>query len=87
MLHWKSDGCMCARAQRQSAHRPGGRHTTGICASERRRDQYNFSEIYRGYANERFENASARFCESNTSKVNESRVQSTTTDGAQRESD
>ncbi|CAH2048816.1 unnamed protein product, partial [Iphiclides podalirius] len=41
----------------------------------------------RGRAYETVENASARFCESNTSKVNESRVQSTTTDGAQRESD
>ncbi|PZC85808.1 hypothetical protein B5X24_HaOG215170 [Helicoverpa armigera] len=26
-----------ALAPRQSAHRPGGRHTTGICASDQRR--------------------------------------------------
>lgn len=33
-----------ARAPRQSAHRPGGRHTTGICATVERHKN-NFSEI------------------------------------------
>lgn len=33
-----------ARAPRQSAHRPGGRHTTGICATVERH-KYNFSKI------------------------------------------
>ncbi|XP_063363989.1 uncharacterized protein LOC134652758 [Cydia amplana] len=59
-------------ASRQSA-RAGATHTTGVCARDQR--YQNISKCTNTNTNDR-KDLRARFCESNTSKVNESRVQS-----------
>ncbi|XP_047991419.1 uncharacterized protein LOC125230332 [Leguminivora glycinivorella] len=67
-------GWQYAPAHRQSAIRPGGRHTHD--RSLRARSAVSKYIQVHQYEYQRPIGLRARFCESNTSKVNESRVQS-----------